>query len=356
MSRASDAIATAVAQAEAVLDLATPAGRRAARNLARLLAEADQLLADRLAVEVTHHGGPEARFTGASIVSYQTQVRFTLRYVEARLAGLTHDSAMAAVASAATHSVATLARLEAAYMGVSAQAPRVRLAMMLDETQGMGASLLRQHQTSVERYGQAMLREFEKRIQLGFAAGLTQTQMVEMLTGHGGPTGEVSLRAKLENGQVVVTSSEDIPEGLFRRYRYWAERIVRTETARAYNGANLEAYRQMRDDFPDLQKKILAHFDNRTALDSVYVHGQVRPLDGLFRDGAGREYQHPPARPNDRETVIPWRDGVYPEEVDTRPLTPAEIQREDARIKAGRGAKRPTTRRPARPTPARVRG
>jgi hypothetical protein len=33
----------------------------------------------------------------------------------------------------------------------------------------------------------------------------------------------------------------------------------------------------------------------------------VRPLDGEFEDGAGRRYQFPPGRPNDRGYVVPWR-------------------------------------------------
>jgi hypothetical protein len=79
-------------------------------------------------------------------------------------------------------------------------------------------------------------------------------------------------------------------------------------TAYAYNAAGLNTMQGFRNtDFPDMQKKILAHFDSRTAPDSIAVHGQIRPLDGYFMDGAGRQYLHPPGRPNDRETVIPWR-------------------------------------------------
>lgn len=95
-------------------------------------------------------------------------------------------------------------------------------------------------------------------------------------------------------------------------------------TAYAYNAANQATISTAKVvDFPDLQKKILAHFDNRTAPDSIYVHGQIRPVAGLFHDGAGREYLHPPARPNDRETVIPWRP-VWHELPATAPAPPEE--------------------------------
>ena len=89
----------------------------------------------------------------------------------------------------------------------------------------------------------------------------------------------------------------------------------------------------MADEFPEMKKKILAHFDSRTAEDSIAVHGQVRNVSGagsLFRDGAGREYEHPPARPNDRETVIPWMD-EWEDTRMTRPLTAGEQERAVAR-------------------------
>lgn len=354
MSRATRAISAAVGQAHSVLDLDTPAGRRAARNLSRLLNTADSSLSERLLSEAERYGGAEARFSGAALVSYQTQVRATLRYVEARLGGLTHTAALAAVEASTTHAAATLERLERAFRGVTTTPIRVSAAVMMDPSSGFGSSLLRSVQTSAHRYGSAMIEQFEAHMRAGMVTGLDQRQMVELLTGHGGPTGVVSMRARYAAGVVTVTHTEDIPEGLFRRYRWWAQRIVRTETARAYNAAQLETYRQMRRDFPDLQKKILATFDNRTAMDSVLVHGQVRDLDGYFQDGAGRVYQAPPARPNDRETVIPWR-GSYTEEADTRSLSPVEVERAAARIRESRPVRVPRTRpRPA--TPARLSG
>lgn len=347
MSRATPAIRSALAQAAAVVDMTTPAGVRAARNLARLLAQADASLGARLHAEIARTGSADARFTGASMVAYQAQVRVTVRYVEARLAGLTHEAAMSAVEAAVKHTGVTLARLETAFTGISHTPISIAAASMMDPTRGLGASLLRSNQTSAARYGQAMTQTIEQHMRLGFVSGLSQAQMVDLLTGDGGPTGDVSMRARVVGGQVEVTSSEFIPEGLFVRHRYWAERIVRTETSNAYNGAKVEALRAVRGDFPDIQKKILAYFDNRTAIDSVYVHGQVRDLDAMFVDGAAREYLHPPARPNDRETVIPWREG-WSEESDTRGLSAEGISREVARIKA-----RP---RPARRVQARVRG
>jgi hypothetical protein len=43
--------------------------------------------------------------------------------------------------------------------------------------------------------------------------------------------------------------------------------------------------------------------DARTGDDSIRVNGQTRDIDEPFNDGR-RDYQNPPNRPNDRETVV----------------------------------------------------
>lgn len=98
-----------------------------------------------------------------------------------------------------------------------------------------------------------------------------------------------------------------------------AQRIARTEIARAYNAAHQGALEAARAVVPGLKKSALATFDNRTDPDSFPVHGQVRELEDYFVDGDGRRYLSPPGRPNDREKQIPWLDKadaarVLPEE------------------------------------------
>lgn len=96
-------------------------------------------------------------------------------------------------------------------------------------------------------------------------------------------------------------------------------------TAYAYNRARLVGLQtEYASGDRGLRKKILAHFDSRTAPDSIAVHGQIRKLDGLFQDGAGRQYLQPPARPNDRETVIPWRMS-WSESEHTKPQPAATV-------------------------------
>lgn len=80
-----------------------------------------------------------------------------------------------------------------------------------------------------------------------------------------------------------------------------AERIVRTEASFAMHRTQLEDARAL--DL-GLAKQLVTTFDDRTGEDSKFVDGQVRALDEPFEDNEGRVYQHPPNRPNDRETVV----------------------------------------------------
>lgn len=181
--------------------------------------------------------------------------------------------------------------------------------LALTEALALQRPLLMRHATSVDRYGQHMIGVITRELQGGIARGASYHEMVERLTGLRGPRGLVSLLAK-ENPDGTVTRlvTEHIPEGLFVRHRGWAERIVRTEMAHASNAGALDEMRAEKvQRYPDLQKKLIETFDRRTAEDSHAAHGQVRELAGLFVDGKGRQYDHPPGRPNDRGVVIPWR-------------------------------------------------
>lgn len=332
VASADRAVRTSVYRTGLLIDQKTPEGRAAAQRLIRLLTDADGILAAKLTRESEAHGGPDARFTGASAISYRRQIGEVVQLVTGRLNGLTAQQARTAIATSMADTIGLLETLEQRFSGV-ARPLRVRQAQTIaGVAEQTRSTLLRQHATSVDRYGNAMIAKMEQTLGVGLVGGLTQAEMVASLTGHGGPTGAVSMAAVVRDGVVVRLRVEEIPEGLFQRYRYWAQRIVRTETANAYSAARLDGlYAARTHDFPDLKKKILAVFDNRTAPDSLGVHGQVRELEGFFQDGAGRSYQRPPARPNDRETVIPWREH-WPDTSSTAPLSPSEQFEESKKL------------------------
>lgn len=297
-----------LARADANVQLRSKAGRAVAREVLEMLERANEELRRRLEREAQRFG-PTERFTGAGLLAYQRQVEFVAGYVRGRLDGLSRREMRRNIREGWFGTVATLGGLEEAFSG-SVRPLRIDSARMMNErTRGVRATLLQQHATSMDRYGEKLVREMREALQTNLLAGGTFSQAVDQLVAGRGPRGWVSMVAReLGDGTVERIRLERIPEGLFRRYRYWAMRIVRTETAYAQNGAAFEAIRASRDeDFPDMQKKILAMMDARTYPDSIAVHGQIRDVDALFVDGAGREYLHPPARPNDREVVIPWR-------------------------------------------------
>lgn len=322
-------LSVGLAQADQNVSLRSAAGRAEAREILEMLERADQQLERRLRREAERFG-PTERFTGAGLLAYRRQVQLVNAFVRNRMGRNSRRAAWRNIRQGWFDTVGLLGGLEEAFTG-SVRPLRINTARMMNErTRGVQASLLRQHATSMDRYGEEMERTMRQTLQSNLLAGGSFSQAVDQLVAMRGPRGRVSVVAReLGDGTVERIRLETIPEGLFRRHRWWAMRIVRTETAYAQNAAGFEALHAARDhDFPDMQKKILAMMDNRTAPDSIAVHGQIRDLDATFRDGAGREYLHPPARPNDREVVIPWRPGWDETETSApRPSLEEAIQR-----------------------------
>lgn len=328
IARADALIARTIKQAGKIISLRSPEGRRVAEALVMMLEEADRNLARRLWRIAQRNGGPKATFSAASAMAYRSQIQLVTQYVQKRLLGMTEKQAAWAVRSSYKETTQLIADLESRFSGMTVPL-RLREAAVMDPIiSGSKSSLLAQHATSVDRYGRGMIGEFEKRMRVGLIEGKSHYEMTRDLVGHGGPRGTVSMAAKeIAPGVVERVREESISEGLFVRYKYWAHRIVRTETAHAYQQTKLDTYQEVAaTHMPDMQKKILAVLDNRTAPDSIAVHGQIRPIDGYFIDGAGRQYQRPPARPNDRETIIPWRPH-WPETPRSRELSAAERQK-----------------------------
>lgn len=282
-------------------------------QLRALLTEVEAELGDRLRTRLRPE--LEERWTGQQLHVVRAQVQHALRYLHTRmLGGLaegTDDLSRRALRD--TVRVLRAGEAEFGHRGASIVTPlALEQAMRFEHSvRGVQSSLLRQYPTSVDRYRARMIGEFERQMQLGIVSQNTVGQMIDRLVGHGGPRGRVSLAARvLPDGRVQRMVETEAPWGLLRERRYWAERIVRTELLNSYSAGLQEGMEvEQAEDFPDLKRLIIAHFDRVTAPDSVYVHGQIRGMRELFIDGAGREYLRPPGRPNDRETLVPWREG-----------------------------------------------
>lgn len=329
---ADDVLQTSVQRARNLL--ADAPGKR----VLRMLEQADSDLKKRLGpmgkVE------PGMRFTDAQAMAYQKQISVSIRYVKERLKGLTDKRATMAIRSTVRSTASELGRLDRLFTGVTTPLRLREAATMAGITKRVVQSRIGMSETSVDRYGAGMEASFRTIMRKGMVAGVSQSQMVDALVGHGGPRGpRVSVAARVDPAtrKVIRLREEAIPEGLFTRKRYWAERVVRTEVAHSQNEARLQTITRSKEtDFPDMGKKIMAMMDMRTAMDSIGVHGQVRPTDGLFMDGAGRQYLRPPARPNDRETIVPWRL-AWEETAYTAPMPPAEVaQLQQAKMAPGK--------------------
>lgn len=181
-------------------------------------------------------------------------------------------------------------------------------------------SLLKQNRESMASYGASVVKKIEGHLALSLATGESTAQAVER-----------------------VAKTADV--------EFWrAERIVRTEQAWAYNATQRDGMVASREAMPDLYMRWTEHCDNpdslawpspmddRVGADSVGLHGQVARPGGAFEmpssatsisihtrygvsevspDMIGETWFHPPNRPNDRATIMPWRPswGVFGWEV-----------------------------------------
>lgn len=342
LQRAEEAIQATIAQADRCVSLEDADGVRARRDLLSVLEAADVHLAKRIA-SITPKRDGSMKFSQAQAITYRTQVGLVIERVKFQLEPVATEAGQAAIDKSLRAGAHVMAKLEEEFKGLSVSPALLAGMQQSQVARGTRASLVTRVATSLDRYGLEMGSQFSRILQVGLVSGMSNEEMVAQLIGHGGPRGRVSLKAKeVAPGVVQRIKEGDIPEGLFVRHKYWAERIVRTEVAYAHSSARLEQLYVMRNDGLEVQKKIVAHFDNRTAADSVAVHGQIRQLAENFMDGAGRLYLHPPGRPNDRETLIPWFDD-WKETPSTEPPTPEQIERVEQIEKADPIAPPPTT-------------
>ena len=121
-------------------------------------------------------------------------------------------------------------------------------------------TLIPRFRNSAARYGADITADIRRQLAVGIVRGETFTQMTERLVQLGGPKGWVSLRGVLgEPGSYA----EFISEGLFRKYRGWAERVVVTESLNAYNVHHLEGLRDLNEEDPGYLARWDASIDAR---------------------------------------------------------------------------------------------
>jgi hypothetical protein len=106
-----------------------------------------------------------------------------------------------------------------------------------------GESLLfKRTASSAARYAGTVAEDLRFQFAVGVARNETFEQLVQRLRKLGGPKGPVAVRGIFGNHDAII---EDIPEGLFTRYRHFAERIVRTEMMAMYNVQHIEGIKAL---------------------------------------------------------------------------------------------------------------
>jgi hypothetical protein len=153
--------------------------------------------------------------------------------------------------------------------------------------------LIPRHRTSAARYAGQVGQDIRRELAVGVIRGESVSQMTDRLQRLGGPRGHVALQGVAGEPGAVT---ERIGEGLFKRYRYWAERVVRTETIGAYNTQLDEGFHQARKVIPGLLRRWDATEDRRTCVMCQELDGQTTEIGKPFADGTDGAPRHPCCR------------------------------------------------------------
>jgi SPP1 gp7 family putative phage head morphogenesis protein len=145
------------------------------------------------------------------------------------------------------------------------------------------------YRSSAARYAGQVGEDLRREI----AVGLVRGETVSALT----------TRLSRRPGFRAAVGAGPIGDRFRDRWRYWAERLVRTEVAAAYNDRLDGVIREARAWLPDLQRRLDASLDLRVCRLCASLHGTVVGLNEPFPGG----YEGAPIHPNCRCRVGAWR-------------------------------------------------
>lgn len=161
--------------------------------------------------------------------------------------------------------------------------------------QKQGRMRIERHATSAQRYGLEVSKQIRNDLTIGVVKGETIEQMARRLSDGGydrvAAKGKAYVAEKMADGQFFANEAD-------------AVRLVRTELNAAYNDDQIEGIKQADDDDPGWKKKWDAANDDNVCDDCDELDGEVVDPDEDFTGGVSG----PPLHPNDRCSVVPWRD------------------------------------------------
>ncbi|MCG8423689.1 MAG: phage head morphogenesis protein [Proteobacteria bacterium] len=269
--------------------------RQALRALAPVLEEARATLASELKRWLLNVKEGAQRFTAQRYRVALSSIDQALRAIDERMLGVLSTNWRAAATMAARHLTDQIATFGHTF-GMSARPPfeLSRVVRQLSDT------VIRHHNTSVHRYRGRIRRDLQGLLATSVLRGETMEEFTNRLVAHGGPRGLVALRGIVGRPGARV---EYIVEGLFQRYRYWGERVARTEVMAAYNDRHHAALVEVDAQDPGYQQRWDAAADRRTCDVCGPLDGKTAAMEGVFPGG----FRRPPAHPNCRCTLTPWR-------------------------------------------------
>lgn len=291
-----DAVRRLVRESVQAVDALVPPALRAV--VPALVQARDELRSDLQDWLATAKNGAD-RFTAADRQA-------ALRALEGALEGVRDlHPAMASALAGQRHATGPLAisnldneirRLSAIFGGGVPSIPNIKAAAIIAQ----GDKLLwKRHETSARRYAGAIGEDIKHLLSVGVAKGESFDQLVNRLRriGSAGRTAR-----PIEPG----ADSAEIAGGLFGRYRWWAERLVRTEGMNTYNVMHDESIAYANEHRPDGDEEYLrrvdAAADARVCSLCRSLDGKVTTIDGTFPGG----YSSPPFHSCCRCTVLAW--------------------------------------------------
>ena len=290
----------------------------------------------------------EDRFTAQELrrglVSIEAALK-TIAGMRPELEATIGASTDAAAGLAAGHLQEELARFGAKF-GETFRPTQISTAAIIAKTKH---EIIPKIRTSSKRYVGAVHEDMRRQLQIGLAKGETFTELTNRLRRLGGPRGLVALRGVVGEPGAQV---EDIAEGLFNRYRHWAERVVRTEVINAYNVEHVAGIELINEDLEEGDEPLYLRWDSspdrRRCEFCRELDGRITKPGKPFRPGI----LQPPAHPNCRCVAVAWHPSWGDIEGEQKP-TSAARSASKALTPAARSPKprSPTSKKPrSKPT------
>lgn len=245
-------------------------------------------------------GKGDERFTAQLYRQALVQIRGTLERIRGpvaeTLASALRHGGQVAGNLATKHLIQEITKFSQYFEGAIRPIP-LNIAKVLAEGK---KTLWPRFKTSANRYVGQVGKDIQKQLAIGVVKGETIDQLTSRLAKLGGPRGQVYLKGMPGSPKA---KAEYIAEGLFKRYRYYAERLARTEVINAYNTTALDGMEELEREDPGYYKRWDAAIDRRTCVICAGLDDLVRPLDKDFSYGLSQ----PPAHPNCRCAQVIWR-------------------------------------------------